>query len=407
MRSQVTDERYARTSKTAETSLPLGSTGSSGRGCWYFVHCPEGRERSLCKDVERAVSSNVLTSAFVPRMEKEVLEEGRWRKSVVTVFSGYFVVETDDPSALQQEILKHTYPVYVAGKVGDGFAPMDREARDFLTAVMDRDRTIRFSNATVGEQGLSVSAGPLVGHEDRIVDQDLRGHSVRVNVCTGTDGTEKFSLFMPVRVDHADAVPGSAKATAKHGDGLRRSQSLPLTRRTPKGRLRWYLAECPEGHEEVLCEALHEAIPRTVLHDACVPKTEVLKKVHGEWVTTVREVFVGRFAVSTTDAAALNASLKQLGLPVRLAGDLGGGYAPIDDDAWRLLESCMDSTRTIRESRGEIVDNELRVWSGPLKGREALVARYARRKSLAFVNVGEDALGSHSIVMPLAITVRR
>jgi hypothetical protein len=165
--------------------------------------------------------------------------------------------------------------------------------------------------------------------------------------------------------------------------------------------------ECPEGSEELLCHAVREAVPHELLADAYVPKTEVLLKVRGEWTKPVRQMFAGRFAVCTADAAALGVRLRRAALPVRLAGAEGGGYAPVEDEAWAFLESCMDSTRTIRESRGEIVGDELRVKSGPLAGRESRVTGYVRRHSIAFVDMGEDASGPHAVLMPLAILARR
>lgn len=399
MRLSAMDRRQNPEMGTGEPALPLGSSTAGGRVRWYFVHCPEGRERSFAKDLRRIVSRNVLRDAFAPCSELETLVEGRMRLSVAAVFPGYFVAVTDDPRGLQQEILAHTYPVYVAGKVGDSYVPVAEEAQAFLESVLDSHHVIRFSDVTVDERGVHVTSGPLKDVNGHIASIEQDGRRAVVRVGARDDGSA-FGIPVPVRVSDTETQP-------EQTPNKRHDHSLPLSRRTPKGRLRWYLVECPEGREEFLCRAVHETIPHSILHDACVPKTEVIKKERGEWVRSVRQLFAGRFAVATTDAAALSVRLQRLGLPVRLAGGDGRTFAPVDDDAWQFLSSCMDDTSTIRGSWGEIVDDELHVQRGPLAGRESRVIGYKRRKRLCFVDVGEDAAGRHSLVMPLEILARR
>lgn len=405
MRMSATDKRHSSGTNASSTALPLGVAASDARARWYFVHCPEGKERSLCKNLVRTISPSILRDAFVLRKECEIQASDGWRKTVATVFPEYLVAVTGDPFALQQQILTHTFPVYVAGKVGDGYAPVAQEAQEFLASVMDDTHIVRLSTAVASGRTLRIATGPLVGHEDRITAYDKNGRTVRVAVCRGLDGTEPFSLDLSVQLQPSSHQPERASWTSVTAKRL--NPSLPMSHRTPKGTLRWYLVECPEGQEERMCRAVREATPAAVLADAFVPRTEVVKKVHGEWTKPVRQIFAGRFAVATDNAAALNARLQRMGLPVRLACDTNGHYAPVDAEAWEFLESCMDGTRTIRESQGEIVGDQLHVWSGPLAGKESRVTSYVRRKSLAFVDLSTDQTGEHTLALPLAILARR
>ena len=386
-------------------ALPLGRRVPRGTVRWYLVRCREGQELSACADVARLVPEDLLKDAFVPRKEQSAKRQGSWKSFTVPLFKGYFVVATGDAPALAKALSFLSTPVEMVGQVGRGYAPIAREAQDFLASAMDRSHVIRTSYATVDRDGLHVTYGPLRGQERRISNFESRKRYVRVAVGSDAHDGQSFSVTLPIDIQVARKETGEpiAEPTAHRRFS---GTSLPMGRRTPRGRLRWYLVECPEGTEEESCEAVRRAVSAYVLTDAYVPRVEKVKKVHGEWVKPVASLVTGCFAVATIDSAALKVELEKTGLPLRLVGQ-GQGFQPLDDDAWGFVESFMDGTRTIRESQGEIVGDQLHVWSGPLAGRESVVKRYLRRQSLAFVDLGTDQAGEHTLLMPLSILARR
>ena len=339
-------------------TLPLGKCVPCGTVRWYFVHCYEGQELKACADVRKLVPHDLLQDCFVPR--KQCLDErsGSQKTTLVPLYKGYFVAATADAPALANKLALLTVPVQLVGKVGSGYAPVAEEAQEFLSAVMDRGHVIRASRAVADNNGVRITSGPLMGQEHRIRTYDSRKLSARVTVCEDVRGGESFSVTVPMDVQTATVAqnveepwrPATAPAkSAAH-------TSLPLGRRTPRGRLRWYLVECPEHTEAQMCEALRNVVPAHLLADAYVPKVERIKKVKGEWTKPVQSLVLGRFAVATTDSAALNIAISQSGLPLQLVGQ-GRDFQPLDDDAWGLVGSLMDGTHTIRESQGEIVGN--------------------------------------------------
>ena len=384
--------------RRAAFALPLGRRVPTGTVRWYLVRCHEGRELSTCEDLACLMPEDLLQDCFVPR-----IAQGPNSNTKTPLFKGYLIVATSDAPALAKELAFISTPAQLVGQVGRGYAPIAREAQEFLTAAMDQSHVIRTSCATVDRTGLHVTSGPLVGQERRMGQVGPRSRSVRV-VVGGSDG-EPFAIDMPVSIQVAPEatreVAGTPFARRKFA-----GTSLPLGRRTPRGRLRWYLVECSEGTEAQACEAVRAIMPASVLADAYVPMTERIKKVHGEWVKPVSSLVPGSFVAATTNPAALKVELERVCLPLRLAGQ-GSAYQPLDDDAWGLVQSLMDDSHTIRESRGEIVADQLRVWSGPLAGRESVVSRYIRRQSLAFVDLGNDQAGAHTLLVPLSIVARR
>ena len=183
--------------------------------------------------------------------------------------------------------------------------------------------------------------------------------------------------------------------------------ALPLGRRAPRGSLRWYLAKCPEGQEASTCERVRQILPADILEDAFVPRKENQFKLHGEWKTEVVDFFKGYFVVATKDAPTLSRALARLSFPVQMVGAVGRGYQPIAEDTRHFLNEVMDRSHVVRLSSGEIVSDQLQVQFGPLRGREDRVSRFNRRRSWAYVRVGESDGGESTLVMPLAIVARR
>lgn len=177
---------------------------------------------------------------------------------------------------------------------------------------------------------------------------------------------------------------------------------LPGGRRSPKGRLRWYLARVPEGQERVMCEKLQRVVSRDLLEDAFFPVKERWMKRAGAWFTTLVPLYQGYVFVATRDAAGLYRALSRLTLPVDLAGDGVRSWVPLSDDAQAWFSSVMDEGRVVRSSTAVIEGGVLRVEAGPLVGQEARVGRIDRHKRRCWVSVG-DAGGSFMEVLPLNV----
>ncbi len=182
---------------------------------------------------------------------------------------------------------------------------------------------------------------------------------------------------------------------------------LPLGRRSPRGRLRWYLARVPEGRESATCARLRRILPAEVLEDAFELRKERWFRRGGVWSLQSVPAWSGYVFLASRDAAALDRALLSLSFPVRLAGGDGAhAFAPLSEGARGWLESAMDPSHVLRNSTAEIVGGELHVLSGPLVGREALVRRVDRHRRVCLVSV-PDARGAFSQSMPLDVPVKR
>lgn len=154
---------------------------------------------------------------------------------------------------------------------------------------------------------------------------------------------------------------------------------VPTGRRTPRGRVRWYLVQVPAGREAAYAQRIKAAIDPAALTDAFCPTKEIWFKRQGTWRVERQPLWRGYVVAESPDAAALAKALRQSALQARLAGnDDVHAYAPVDDAARRALQQLMDADHLIRRSVGQIVEGRLTILSGPLLGFEAQVKKIDR-----------------------------
>lgn len=168
---------------------------------------------------------------------------------------------------------------------------------------------------------------------------------------------------------------------------------LPCGRRTPRGRLRWYLVHVPEGHEASTCERVRALVGPELLEDAFVMSKERWFKRRGIWFLQPVQMYRGYFFVATRDVIALDRELSKLSFPARVVGFREHAYMPLADVAQRWFEGSLDGSHTLRNSVGVIEGGSLCVQSGPLVGQEGLLSKIDRHRRCCLVHVGAGESG--------------
>lgn len=194
-------------------------------------------------------------------------------------------------------------------------------------------------------------------------------------------------------------VSAAAERTRR---GARMAMGLPCGRRTPAGRVRWYLLRVPEGREQDVCDRLLRLIPKDLLDDAFVPQKERWIKRDGMWSLSAAPMYRGYAFALSRDAAGLAKALAGLSVPAELAGTEQRAWLPLADEAAAWFVQSMDAQHVIRSSTAEIRDGVLRVLDGPLAGQEARISRVDRHRRRCLVSVG-DADGGFTESMPIDV----
>lgn len=183
----------------------------------------------------------------------------------------------------------------------------------------------------------------------------------------------------------------ASSATAVASTPVRRVQpaapALPCGRRVPKGRERWYLLKVREGSEAAACARLLRLVPRELLTDCfCVMKERWFTRA-GRSELQEAPAYRGYAFAVTPDPGALAKALQALPVRAELVGTEGRMWAPLDREAQRWYECCMDGSHVLRGSTAAIVDGALHVTEGPLVGQEAAVRRVDRHRRVCEVEV--------------------
>ena len=181
-------------------------------------------------------------------------------------------------------------------------------------------------------------------------------------------------------------------------------KGMPLGRRTPRGKRRWYIVYAP-GREQATCNRIKKLIPRDLLEDAFVLRKERVRKLNGIWVTDTVPMYKDYLFVVTRDACALDRALQCLSNPVSICKGDGRFYTPISEEAQAWYEGMMDSTHTIRTSTAVIVDGELQIKNGPLMGQENKVTRVMRHQCSCKVAVA-DGVDAFDARVPFVVPFR-
>lgn len=191
------------------------------------------------------------------------------------------------------------------------------------------------------------------------------------------------------------------RSTARRA-GSPSASGLPLGRRSPRGRERWYALRMPQGREEALCAELKRLLPASVLTDAFALRKERWIKRQGRWCVESVNMYRGYAFAISSDAAGLAKAIAKLTLPVELVGTEVRSWAPLSDEAAAWYAAAADKQHVIRSSTAVIVDGVLRVQTGPLVGQEPRIEKIDRHRRRCTVRVA-DGDGGFTEQAPLDV----
>ena len=164
---------------------------------------------------------------------------------------------------------------------------------------------------------------------------------------------------------------------------------LPAGRRTPRGRLRWYLVHTPEGMERLTCGKILQLIPRDLLDDAFVLSKEHWMKRSGMWSLRTTQMYPEYFFAATSDVLGLCKALSTLSFHVEVVGARERACMPLSEEVRAFFERVTDASHVIRSSTAVVEDGVLRVLDGPLVGEEERIVKVDRHKRRCWVQIGE------------------
>lgn len=177
---------------------------------------------------------------------------------------------------------------------------------------------------------------------------------------------------------------------------------LPAGRRTPRGRLRWYLAHTPEGMERLTCGKLKQLMPHDLLDDAFVLSKEHWMKRNGVWSLHTTQMYPEYFFAATADVLGLCKALSKLSFHVDVVGARERACMPLSEEVRAFFERTTDAAHVVRSSTAAIEGGVLHVLGGPLVGEEERIVKVDRHKRRCWVQIGK---GDGSFLQTFALDI--
>lgn len=152
-------------------------------------------------------------------------------------------------------------------------------------------------------------------------------------------------------------------------------------------RSRVYVVQVVGGTERRVRDAIFREAGE-IVEDCFLPSCVIPRKVHGEWRQREGLLFPGYVFVRTSNPDVLLKALREVRGLSRLLGVGEGSYASLSDDEVAWLDAVTGSgTHAMGVSKAVKEGDRVVVTSGPLRGREASIAKVDRHKRLAWVEV--------------------
>lgn len=149
----------------------------------------------------------------------------------------------------------------------------------------------------------------------------------------------------------------------------------------------WYAVQVVAGKEEATCKLIERLVSPEVLQEVFTPRFETQKKVRGEWIMCTNVLFPGYVIAVTNKVDQLRRALHAVPEFTHVLA-MGETYLPLDRRERALICAfTRPGDRTVEMSMGVKEGDRVVVTSGPLVGREAMIASINRRKSLAFIDI--------------------
>lgn len=150
----------------------------------------------------------------------------------------------------------------------------------------------------------------------------------------------------------------------------------------------WYAAQVRTGSEESVRRQCLDRTSHGVLKDCCVFYYEEKKHIRGEWVIQERLLFPGYvfFVAKEGYGKETEEELRNID-GVRKLLRIGDEPAALTGEEVDFLKELGGKAQTVEMSEGIIEQSVIKVYSGPLVGKEKYIRKIDRHKRRAMLEM--------------------
>lgn len=148
----------------------------------------------------------------------------------------------------------------------------------------------------------------------------------------------------------------------------------------------WYVIQTGSAQEEKIKLECERLITGDALLRCVLPLYEEKIKYKGEWHLKKKKLFPGYLFMISDDLEKLNEELKKInGLTKILKA--GETVVPLKEDEILLIKKLIGEKDVMEMSEGLIVNDEVIILSGPLKGMESSIKKIDRHKRKVWISI--------------------
>ncbi len=159
---------------------------------WYVIQVAPNRERdviAMCNERIKKPDEEFFVMKGIRYLREK---DGSWRENEIIVFPRYVFVDTEDIGNLRERLLKIPDLTKVVSS-GEEVFPIYPDEEQLLKIIGGTEHLITASVGVKTDEGVKVTQGGLLGHEDMIkwvnthkrlacVELELSGHRTAVKI---------------------------------------------------------------------------------------------------------------------------------------------------------------------------------------------------------------------------------
>ena len=148
----------------------------------------------------------------------------------------------------------------------------------------------------------------------------------------------------------------------------------------------WCVLQVRQGEEESVRRQCQEKLSSDLVKNCYVFYYEEKKHIRGEWVIQEKPFFPGYVFMVTDEADRLSDELVRIKGKTKLL-EMADKVAPLSDSEVEFLKTFGGKEQTIEMSEGVIERSKVKIYSGPLVGKERYICKIDRHKRRAFLEL--------------------
>lgn len=140
------------------------------------------------------------------------------------------------------------------------------------------------------------------------------------------------------------------------------------------------------GSEEKIRTQCDTLIPQSVLQQCFIPYYEEQRKLHGKWNVLKKVLFPGYIFMVTDELDELWFQLKRIQGMTKILGT-GDEILPLTEEEVTFMQRFGGEKQVVEISKGILEGNQVKILSGPLTGKEALINKIDYHKRRAYLEL--------------------